>query len=186
MEFKKVAVALALSAGLASVGLQAATNPSSPTDSSSTGDFDITLRNEVQMQLFELTDVNLENTDTGATPGDLTGSTKSCVDSNVDNYEVTLVSSNSFNLQAGSGPASGLIPYKLTYSQVGATDQVWGVGGEASGVTAGDFAKDGDINDKACNVALDTKITVDILEADYKDQDVGVYTDTVTVVVSAI
>ncbi|WP_034833183.1 hypothetical protein [Endozoicomonas numazuensis] len=186
MGFKKVAVAVALSAGLATSGLQAADNPDNPTANSSRGDFEITLRNEVQMKLFQLTDVDLVNTDSGATPGDLTGVTQSCVDSNVARYEVKLESSNAFKLQAGSGPALGEIPYKLTYSQTGATDQIWGVGGQASGVTAGSFAKDGDIGGGACSGALNTKITVDILEADYKDKDVGVYADTVTVVVSAI
>ncbi|WOG28932.1 hypothetical protein [Endozoicomonas sp. 8E] len=184
MEFKKVAVALALSAGLASSGLQAADNPTGPTANSSTGNFDIVLRNDVQVKLFGLDDVTFD-TDSGTT-GDLSGSTPSCVDSNVERYEVSLVSSNDFKLIAGSGPASGDIPYLLTYSQNLATDQIWGDSNLSSGDAAGDFARDGTIGGDTCSVALDSKITVDILESDYTGKDVGVYSDTVTVVVSAI
>ncbi|WP_422452516.1 hypothetical protein [Endozoicomonas sp. ALC066] len=90
-------------------------------------------------------------------------------------------------MAAGSAPAADGIPYTLTYSQKGATDQVWGAWGTGHlgpGVAAGDFAVDGPIGSKTCSPALDSKITVDIKEADYTGKATGSYSDTVTVVVS--
>ncbi|WP_422135304.1 MULTISPECIES: hypothetical protein [unclassified Endozoicomonas] len=178
-------MAAVLSIGLATYGLHAAENPTGPTADSSTGKFDIILRNDVLIKLFGLEDVTFNTV--SATTGDLTGFTPSCVDSNVEKYEVSLTSSNSFALSPGSGAAIGNIPYTLTYSQKrGAADQVWGEGHLASGVAAGEFARDGIIGGDTCDAALDSKITVDIKEADYKGKSVGVYSDTVTVTVSSI
>lgn len=176
---------MALSAGLVSSGLQAAENPTGPTADSSTGKFDIILRNDVQMRLFALVDVTFNTA--SATTGDLTGFTPSCVDSNVERYEVSLASDHNFTLEpSGAGPADE-IPYLLTYSQKGgAADQVWGAGQLVSGAVAGDFKRDGPIGGNTCDAALDSRITVDIKEADYKGKSVGVYSDTVTVVVTAI
>lgn len=172
-----------LSSGLAFPEIKAAENPTGPTADSSTGKFDIVLRNNVQMQLFGLEDVTFN----AASGGDLKGSTPSCVNSNVERYQVSLESSNDFALMAGSGTTTGNIPYLLTYSQeLGAKDQVWGAGHLGSGATAGDFQRDGPIlTDLICSV-VDSKITVDIKEVDYTGKPEGVYTDTVTVVVSSI
>ncbi|WP_448218251.1 hypothetical protein [Endozoicomonas sp. 2B-B] len=180
---KEVVFAVALSSGLAFSRLQAAENPTGPTANSSTGKFDIVLRNNVQIQLFGLVDVTFDTT----SGGDLKGSTPSCVNSNVYRYQVSLESSNDFALMAGSGAAAGNIPYLLTYSQkLGAKDQVWGAGHLASGATAGDFQTDGLIHAELICSVLESKITVDIKKADYTGKAVGVYSDTVTVVVSSI
>ncbi|WP_448218250.1 hypothetical protein [Endozoicomonas sp. 2B-B] len=170
---------------MASVWLQAADNPTGPTANSSTGKFDIVLRNDVQIRLFGLEDVSFNTA--SATTGDLTGFTPSCVDSNVEKYEVSLTSSNDFALVPGSGTATVKIPYSLTYSQKGgAADQIWGKGHLGSGVAAGSFTRDGVIGGNTCDAALESRITADIIEADYKGKDVGVYSDTVTVTVSSI
>ncbi|WP_257292670.1 hypothetical protein [Endozoicomonas sp. ONNA1] len=182
---KEVVVAVALSSGLASSWLQAAVNPTEPTADLSSGNFEITYRRKVQIQLFGLEDITFDKS--AASKGDLEGSTPSCVDSNIERYEVSLDSRNDFNLTAGLGPGSDKIPYLLTYSQKkGAKDQVWGAGNLGPGVTAGNFAIDGPIDSKTCDPALDSKITVEIKEADYTGKPEGVYSDTVTVTVSSI
>lgn len=176
---------VAFSAGLVSSGLQAAVNPAGPAADSSIGNFEIVYRRKVQIQLFGLEDVVFDKS--SASMGDLKGSTPSCVDSNIERYEVSLDSRNDFKLTARRGPRSNEIPYSLTYSQKkGAKDQVWGQGNLGPGVAAGDFARDGPIDSKTCDPALDSKITVDIKEADYTGKPEGVYSDTVTVVVSSI
>ncbi|WP_422135310.1 MULTISPECIES: hypothetical protein [unclassified Endozoicomonas] len=182
MEFKKVAVALALSAGLASFGLQAATNPGSPSDTTSSGDFDITLYNSTQIQIYGLDDVEIVDTGTA----DATGTTPVCVAANVDNFNISMSSTSAFNLTNAGGASN--IPYTLTLQDSGGTaiaDGVWGVGQNSNGEQSStDLARTtGNFADVASGCSGSYSILV---TPDYTGAADGLYADTVTVEVAPI
>lgn len=192
MEFKKVAVALALSAGLASFGLQAATNPGSPTDNSSSGDFDITLYNNSKIQIFGLEDVEINDTDGLPGAADATGFTPVCVAANTDQFNISMsTAGGTFELtNTDSGAGAANIPYTLQLKDAGGsnvTDGLWGDSGNNSGelsgtalnVTTNDFG-----NLPACSGAANSYSI--LVTPDYTSADPGIYTGTATVVVSPI
>ncbi|WP_252177021.1 hypothetical protein [Endozoicomonas sp. 4G] len=192
MEFKKVAIAIAvaLSAGMASSGLQAATNPGSPSDSSSTGDFDITLYNNSKIQIYGLEDVEINDTDglPGAT--NATGSTPVCVAANAAQFNISMgTASGTFELTNTDSGSGTTVPYTLQLKDAGGTDTsdgLWGVGGNNSGELSGDdlTVTTNDFNNvSACSGANSYSIVV---APDYTNADPGIYTGTATVTVSPI
>ncbi|WP_257287306.1 hypothetical protein [Endozoicomonas sp. SESOKO2] len=191
MEFKKVAVAIALSAGLASVGLQAAVNPGTPTDNSSTGTFDITLYNNSKIQIYGLEDVEINDTDGLPGTTDATGSTPVCVAANTDQFNISMSTAGGTfeltNTDSGSGAAN--IPYTLQLQDSAGsdvTDGLWGVGGNSSGVLSSedlDVTTNDFNNVSACSGANSYSIVV---APDYTSADPGIYTGTAIVTVSPI
>ncbi|WP_062265977.1 hypothetical protein [Endozoicomonas arenosclerae] len=191
MEFKKVAVAIALSAGLASSGLQAATNPPVATNGSSTGNFDITLNNNTQIRIYGLQDVVIDDAGTGVA----TGTTPVCVASNVDDFNISMSAlGGTFELSntaaVGAGAAAANVPYTLQLQNNVDSDianGLWGGSGLGEGIqspTALARSSNDPVNLPAnCTGANSYKIKV---TPTYTGAAPGVYTGTATVTVSPI
>ncbi|WP_257281223.1 hypothetical protein [Endozoicomonas sp. ISHI1] len=182
MEFKKVAVAIALSAGLASVGLQAAQDGELGTDSTgSTGNFDINLYNNAQSRVFGLQDINLDS-------GESTESYNFCVYSNTDfaRFEVSSASGD-FSLTSGGGSA---LPYTLALDEIsGSSPATWGESNLGSGeVSTKNFPATGSgvvDNNTVCS-AFGENVTVTVNVDTSTVADPGAYSDRVTLTVTAI
>ncbi|WP_157674151.1 hypothetical protein [Endozoicomonas ascidiicola] len=173
----------------------AAFNPPDPDNTSSTGTFDITFYNETQILLYGLKDVVFHSTSATAAPSEVeAGFTPFCVaetiggKSSANQYEISLASSNDFNLKNAADVVS--IPYTLTVMNGGTAirDGVWGGGKNPSGFFSteklpADVAIGGTYT---CDSSLTVNRSIKVDVTGSTPVAAGVYNDTVTVIVTPI
>ena len=186
---KKAILAGVISASLFGASVSwGESNPDTPSQGSSTGNFDITVDRGTLLRVYGLEDLKV------TTAGDnevITALTPVCVAANVPNYEMALSSgNNNFELELTTGSGAEGIPYtlQLTNSSGLINDAVWGgVGGISSGEYSSASLDRQTNNFDDIDPATCSSPTYNIaVSANTGTVDPGIYVDTVTVVVAPL
>lgn len=185
MEFRKLAIALAATAGLTASAAMAATDGTLGT--TSTGNFDINYIKGDQARVWGLADLNM--TDTHTSGDELTQDI--CIFSNKASssnvYELTLSSANSFTLIDGTGGGAAAIGYNIKVEGIGTgtgtldSSDISGGNYVDNGMNAGPLANQPDPSQN-CTANQNAQVSVWFDSA--PNITTGAYYDTVTLLVT--
>ncbi|MGI9278447.1 MAG: hypothetical protein ACR2PX_02315 [Endozoicomonas sp.] len=117
MEFKKIAVAMAVSVGLGASSVMAATDGT--IGETSNGNFDINFQKGTVARIWGLGDFNLTDANVAATPATEDICIYSNKAANSNTYQLEIASTNSFRLVGSGSDASTFVDYDIKVEGLG-------------------------------------------------------------------
>ena len=139
---------------------------------SSTGEFTFTLNKADAVKISDMTDITINAS--GNATGDQSGADNVCYYATLD-YTVDIETANNFKVKTGAGVG---IPYSVTWSEQGSDNSFTTNTDNPRGRATNNTLQEN------CGGGTNAQIQVDILAADFDPASVGIYSDTVSVVIA--